>query len=95
MWAKTDSAKLVPGEIKNIFYSATDEVYRTVSRNFVDIELEGWVAKKAEVYITEGSRKDIIGNNILPALGIEFWQMKVAAYVHEVATNSQPSDIHW
>ena len=95
MWAKTDSAKSVPGEIKNIFYSATDDVFRTISRNFVDIELEGWVAKKAEVYITDGSQKDIIGNNILPALGIEVRQKKVAAHVHEVKTDSQPSDIHW
>ena len=61
----------------------------------MDIELEGWVAKKAEVYITEGSQKDIIGNNILPALGIAARKMKVAAYVHEVTTDSQPSEIHW
>ena len=46
----------------------------------MDIDSECWVAKKAELYITEGGQEDIIVNNILPAL--------VAGNVHEVGTDS-------
>ena len=58
-------------EIQNIFYSATDDVIRIIGRILVDVQSEGWVAKQAEFYITEEGQRDVIGNNILPALGIE------------------------
>ena len=35
--------------IKNIFYSATDDVIRIIGRTLIDVESEGWMAKQAEL----------------------------------------------
>ena len=49
--------KFMPEEIRNIFYSATDDVIRIMGGIFVDIESKGFVAKIAEFFfITEGSK---------------------------------------
>ena len=46
------------------------------------------MAKLAEFYITEGGHTVIIGNNILPALGVEVRRKSVAGFVLDVGTNS-------
>ena len=79
-------------EIKNLFYSATDEVIRVIGRIIDDDESEGWMANPAEFYITEGGQRYIIGNNILPSLGIHVRQKRVEASVNKVveAGNETP-----
>ena len=74
-------------EIKNIFYSLTDDVFRIIGKNLVDVESESLVANQAEFYINEEGQRDIIGNNILPALGIEVRQKILEATYNEVVTD--------
>ena len=77
----------VSDEIKNIFYSATEDVIRIIGKILVDVESEGWVVKQAEFYIIGGGQRVIIENNILPSLGIGVRQKRVEASISEVITN--------
>ena len=47
----------VSDEIKNIFYSVTEDVIPIIGKILVDVESEGWVVKQAEFYIIGGAKE--------------------------------------
>ena len=75
--------KKVSDEIKNIIYSATDDVIRIIERILVNVQSEGWVAKQADFYIAEGGQRYILENNTLSALGIEVRQRRLEASLNK------------
>ena len=77
----------MPSEIRNVFYSATDDFITIAGRIFVDSESERYLAKTV-YYITEGGQRDIIGNLILPLSGVKLRQRLVSRFVNDAIGNS-------
>ena len=59
----------------------------------MDAQSEGWVAKQADFYITEGGQRYILGNNTLSALGIEVRQKRVEASLKKVVEDGIESPV--
>ena len=62
--------KSVPNEIRNVFYSATEDVIKIIGRIDVRTDFRGWISEGAELFLTEGGQRDTIGIILFPSLGI-------------------------
>ena len=74
----------VRNQLRNAFYSATDDTIKMIGRISVDIRSKGWLAKKLKLLITEGGQRVIIGNNAFPQLCIEVRQKLLSGSFNEV-----------
>ena len=78
------AVKAVQIDFRNVFYSATNDIIKIIGQVVVRIESEGWFFEGVELFITDGSQRDILGNNLLPSLGIEIRQERVSRGVNDV-----------
>ena len=64
------SVKSVANEIRNVFYSATEDVIKIIGRIDVRTDFRGWISEGAELFLTYGGQRDTIGNILCPSLGM-------------------------
>ena len=83
------AVKSVPDEIRNAFYSATDDIIKIIGQIVVSIESEDWISESAELFITEGGQRDMITHSLIPSSGIEVRRSQVSQGVNDVVAGHQ------
>ena len=66
---------------------------KIIGRIFINVESEGWMAENADLFITEGVQRNVIGNKVLPQLKSEIRQKHIVRSVEENEQRTNSSDI--
>ena len=68
---------------------AAEDIIKTIGKIVVSIESEGWISEGAELFITDGGQRDILGNILMPSLKTEEHQKRVSRVVSDSARGPQ------